>query len=221
MKSRLIVLGLFSLLTGLAHATPLPAPAEQTPMSQSTFFDAPAPDPEITGWADRCTSATTNGWAFKAPNRFILWLDVFSAPDIWLEFARRGQDPHYYLRTLESLLDPATAQNYLEWTDPRLYERWLGALAQPEFLEAVTGILTQPERIARWAALPLDPRPWHLMLNAMSPETWAKWLALPFDPRIPALVNKALAPETAEAWERVLSDPSTYPALQALQASPS
>jgi len=207
MKSILLGLGLSLLLLSPSHA----ATPDHTPARP----DLHTPNPEVSRWADRCTSATTNGWAFKAPNNFILWLDVFSAPDIWLEFARRGMDPQYVLRSLESLLDPATAQNYGEWTDPYLYERWLGALGQPDFLNAVTRILTEPDRLARWLSLPLDPRPWQLMFLAANPETWVKWLALPFDPRTQALVAKALDPRTAEAWRQILSDPATFPGLQA------
>lgn len=224
MNRILLWAGLFPPILGIslavsAETTPPPAPPATPMVSEHSVFDPPPPSAEITRWADRCTRFTTNGWAFKAPNNFILWLDVFSAPDIWLEFARRGLDPQYYVRSLDSLLDPATAQNYLEWTDPYLYERWLGALARPEFLNAVTGILTEPERLQRWTALPLDPRPWHLLLTAMSPETWAKWLTAPFDPRTQDLLAKALDPRTAEAWQRVLSDPKNYPGVQTVMPS--
>lgn len=215
MKPRFLLAILFPLMLAASPAAPA-EPQVTSPSSQYTFFDPPPPSEEISRWADRCTSFTTNGWAFKAPNNFILWLDVFSAPDIWLEFARRGLDPQYLVRSLDSLLDPATAQNYLEWTDPYLYERWLGALAKPDLLNAVAAKLSEPERLLRWAALPLDPRPWSLMFTALSPETWAKWLTAPFDPRTQALLAKALDPRTAEAWQRVLSDPKNYPGLQAL-----
>ena len=102
--------------------------------------------PQVQRWADRCTDFTANGWAFKSPANFLPWLDVFSDPGIWLEFARRGMDPQSYTRTANSLLDPAMVKNYLEWTDPAIYEKWAKALAEPDFITAVNATLFDPDK---------------------------------------------------------------------------
>jgi hypothetical protein len=176
---------------------------------------AVSPSPAVTRWADRCTDFTRNGWAFKAPRNFLQWLEVFSDPGIWLEFARRGMDPQSYVRTLSSLLDPGTVRNYLEWTDPGIYAKWAEAAAQPDFYRAVDAILSDPERAMRWAALPTDARTWHLLATATSPDTLGKWLAAPFHPDTQALVDKALDPHTALQWWQALADPANYPAVKA------
>jgi len=63
---------------------------------RQALVTAKAPSPTVTSRADRCIDFSRNGWAFKDPRNFPQWLDVFSDPGIWLEFARRGLAPRSY-----------------------------------------------------------------------------------------------------------------------------
>ena len=164
-------------------------------------------------WADRCTNFTTTTWAFKAPDNFLKWLDVFSDPAIWLEFTRRGMDPEYALRSAETLLDAETAHNFLEWADPGIPERWAVSLVRPDFYVAVSSVLFDSRRMMRWAMLPLDPKVLRLAGTAINPIIWAKWLAFPADSRVSAYVAKAMDPLTVEEWRRELADSRNYPLL--------
>ena len=176
---------------------------------------AAAPSARVLGMADRCTDFTTNGWAFKSPRNFLQWLDVFSVPDIYLEFARRAMDPRQGVRTLNSLLEPGTPRNYLEWTNPEIYTEWLRALFEPEFQQAVGGILFDPDRLMRWVALPTDPRPWELLATALDPITLGNWLTAPNEPEAQALFEKAADPATLERWTREFSEPDNYAGFNA------
>jgi hypothetical protein len=189
-----------------------PARAADAPAPSST-----GPSPQVQRWADRCTDFTTNGWAFKAPANFLPWLDVFSDPGVWLEFARRGLDPQAYVRTASSLLEPDMVKNYLEWTDPVIYEKWTRALAEPQFMTAVNATLFDPGKFMRWVMLPLDPKPWNILLTAVHPETWGKWLSAPLDPRTQALWAKAADPNTPLRLLEALQDPDNYPGLLVLE----
>lgn len=175
--------------------------------------DVAAPSANVIRWADRCTDLTRGGWAFKGPRNFLQWLDVFSDPAIWLEFGRRGLDPQSYVRSLSSALDPRTAKNFLEWSDPAIYEKWTRAATEPDFNTAVNAILFDPGRAMRWAMLPVDARAWQLLATAINPETGMKWLLAPWHPGTQALIAKALDPETALNWSRTLTDPASYPIL--------
>lgn len=166
-------------------------------------------------WADRCTNFTTTTWAFKAPDNFLKWLDVYSDPAIYVEYARRSLDPDYVLRGGQSLLDAGTARNFLEWADPAIPAKWAGALAQPEFYGAVSAMLFDPGRAMRWAMLPVDPKLWRAAASALAPDTWAKWLALPANPLLAEILAKAQDPITADEWLRELQDPGNYPFLAA------
>jgi hypothetical protein len=207
-KTRTLATAMLALLVGNAWSgndTATPTSASQA--GQTTT--------NITRWADRCTNFTSNGWAFKAPRNFLQWLEVFSDPGIYLEFGRRGLDPRYLVASLDSLLDPGTPRNYLEWTNPDIYNKWLQAAAEPGFYTAVNSILFDPGRMMRWVMLPLDGKAWELVGTAINPVTWLKWLNAPLDPRTQALFAKAANPETAQRWLDALGDPKNTPWLHA------
>ena len=188
------------------------APLGQGAMAEEAPSTATPPG-KVQRWADRCTDFTTNGWAFKAPNNFLAWLDVFSDPGIWLEFGKRGLDPQSYVRSANSLLEPAMVKNYLEWTDPVIYEKWAAALADPQFITSVNTTLFDPGRMMRWAMLPLDSKAWDLLLATANPETWLKWLTTPSDPQVQGLYNRLLDPKTAQDLWQALQDPANYPGM--------
>jgi|GEM_PF-2925293 len=162
-------------------------------------------------FADRCTDFTTNSWAFKAPRNFLKWLDVFTDPAIYLEFADRGMDPQSYVRSLSSMLDPGTPRNYLEWSNPEIYNQWAQSAFEPEFYTAVNSILFDPGRMMRWVMLPIDERAWSVLGKAINPTTWVKWMNAPFDPKTQELLAKAANPETTRLWLEALGDPNNTP----------
>jgi len=187
--------------------------AAGVPATDASIPSAATVSTPVQRWADRCTDFTTNGWAFKAPANFLPWLEVFSDPGIWLEFAQRGLDPQTYVRSANSLLEPGMVKNYLEWTDPVIYEKWSKALAEPQFITAVNAILFDPGKFMRWVMLPLDPKPWRILLTAVQPETLGKWLNAPADPRTQALLAKAADPNTLLRLLEALRDPGNYPGM--------
>lgn len=209
---------IFPLLIGVAHAAAPESPVSAVVVPEAAVPNAepgPAADAQ-TGtqrFADRCTDFTTNSWAFKAPRNFLKWLDVFTDPAIYIEFAGRSLDPQSYVRSLSTILDPGTAKNYLEWTNPEIPAKWAKAAAEPEFYTAVNTILFDPGRLMRWVMLPLDGKAWSVVGKSLDPNTWLKWLYAPTDPKTQALVAKALDPETARLWLDALGDPKNSPWL--------
>ena len=204
MKPRSLLLALAVLPVAMAGAR-----ADDTPAREV----APATHPAsaTVQMADRCSNFTTNTWGFKGPRNFLKWLDVFSDPGIYLEYARRGMDPQFWVAGLDSLMDPGTPRNYLEWTNPEIYSKWARAAAEPEFYTAVNSILFDPGRMMRWVMLPLDGKTWELAGTAINPATWLKWLNAPLDPKTQALFAKAANPETAQRWLDALGDPKNVP----------
>ncbi|OYY93458.1 MAG: hypothetical protein B7Y41_11895 [Hydrogenophilales bacterium 28-61-23] len=202
MKLKHLALALLPLLIDATHA----AAPDLSPQTSADPVKT-----ETQRFADRCTDFTANGWAFKAPRNFLKWLDVFTDPGIYLEFANRSLDPQSYVRSLTSLLDPATPRNYLEWSNPEIYNRWAQAAAQPEFYTAVNSILFDPGRMMRWAMLPIDGRAWSVAGNAANPNTWLKWLNAPADPKTQELFAKAANPETVQRWLDAVVDPNNTP----------
>jgi hypothetical protein len=164
----------------------------------------------VQAWADRCTDFTINSWGFKDPKNFVKWVEMFSEPAIWLEFAKRAEHPKSWVRVANTLVDPRTAKNYLEWTDPEIYLKWAVSFMNPEFYYSLMLPFLDPTKYVRWATVPLDPRFQDLVVNAINPETLMSWLSAPIDPDNWTPLIKALDPENMLRWAQVLTDPSNY-----------
>lgn len=180
-------------------------------VASNAWASEPISDANVLRWADRCTNFTINGWAFRAPANFLPWLDVFSEPSIWLEFARRGQNPQTFVTMANSALEPEAVKNQLEWTDPIIIEKWSRALVDPEFINAVGVRVLDPDKMVRWMMLPLDERVWKLAWNGLQPETWMAWLAAPGDTRTQAFFTRLTDPATAQGLLAALQNPDNYP----------
>jgi hypothetical protein len=80
-------------------------------------------------------------------------------------------------------------------------------------MTAVSATLFDPGKLMRWVMLPLDPKPWRILLTALHPDTLGKWLNAPLDPRTQALVAKAADPNTPLRLLEALRDPDNYPGM--------
>jgi len=208
MKPNYLALALLPLMINMAHATPSTAPAAAAEAPQVSVDAKTIAAQRV---ADRCTDFTANGWAFKAPRNFIKWLDVFTTPEIYIEFANRSLDPQSYVRTLSSMLQPEAVKNHLEWSNPEIYNQWAQSAADPGFYDAVVAIMLDTNRLTSWLMLPVDERAWSVLGNALNPNTWLKWLNAPADPATQALFAKAADPETTRLWFEALGDPNNTP----------
>ena len=172
------------------------------------------PPPAAVGdWADRCSDFTVNSWSFKDPKNFALWLNTFTEPAIYMEFGERMQEPRNWSKMLGTLVDPGTAKNYLEWSDPAIYAKWAGAAANPAFYTSVMMPFLDPGKYMRWMMAPLNPRAWAMATNMMNPALWTKWATAPADPQILAPLAKAGDPNNLTRWTQVLNDPRSYSGL--------
>jgi hypothetical protein len=125
-----------------------------------------------------------------------------------MEFARRMEDPESYARVVSLMMDPATAKNYLEWSDPAIYAKWLQALVDPNFYTAVMRPVIDPTTYLRWMALPVDQRAWSVGLNTMNPMVWMKWMTAGLNPKIISPFFKAADPSTSARWLQAAADPA-------------
>jgi hypothetical protein len=186
-----------------------PAPDRLSPAPYIVPGAQPAPT-SVSGWADRCTDFTINGWGFKDPKNFVKLMQVFSNPAIYLEFARRMQDPESYSRVASLMMDPRTAKNYLEWSDPTIYLKWMQAFIDPGFyLESMRPFL-DPSTYIRWMALPVDQRAWSAGVNMMNPAMWMKWMTAGANPRVSEPLVKTSDPEAPIKWLQTAGDPANF-----------
>lgn len=213
---------LFAASVQAADPAPAQPAAQQAPAQAPAKAQAPGwqPAPEnVSAWADRCTDFTVNSWGFKDPKNTIQLIGMFSDPAIFLEFAQRTLNPESYARIAGTLLDPATASNYLEWTDPVIYTRWSAALMDPNFYTQAMQPMLDPATYMRWASASMDPRWWGVGVQAMNPGTWMNWAMAPLNPKVMAPVMKAADLNNTLKWSQAMADPANYRFLNVLSGA--
>lgn len=217
MKHSAVILCGSLLLTNLACGAEA-APA-QAPSGDKSPGWQPAPT-TINDWADRCTDTTVNGWGFKDPKNFVKLMGLFSNPDIYLEFSRRMQDPESYARIAGLMMDPRTVKNYMEWSDPSIYTKWMQASMDPNFYFEVMRPFMDPSTYLHWMALPMDQRAWSVGANMMNPGMWMKWMTAGTNPKVTEPLAKASDPNTSMKWLQAASDPANFRAWNGWSPNP-
>jgi hypothetical protein len=217
MKRPALILYSSILFTTLACAAE-PEPG-QAPIGGKSPGWQPAPT-SVSDWADRCTDFTVNGWGFKDPKNFVKLMELFSNPAIYVEFSRRMQDPESYARIAGLMMDPATAKNYMEWSDPAIYAKWMQASMDPNFYFSAMRPFMDPATYLRWMALPMDQGAWSVGANMMNPAMWMKWMTAGMNPKVMQPLAKAADPNTSMQWLQAAGDPANFRAWSGWTPTP-
>lgn len=156
-------------------------------------------------WLAQMLDAKKNGAAFKDPAVFAEWLDAVTEPRFMTALAVTAVDPATYPKVLADAIDPAATRNWLEFTDPQLYLRWMLASASPSFQQAIISRMTDPAKMKRWIEIMARPDGYVPAARAMQPVmpmawfaamggqvTGQEWLKLPAG-RIPGVSSEAEA----------------------------
>lgn len=150
-------------------------------------------------WLAKMLDGRKNGTAFKDPEAFAAWLDAVTEPRFMTALAAVAVDPATYPKALSDAVDPATARNWAEFTDPQLYLRWMLASGTPSFQQAIIHKMTDPAKLRRWletASHPAQLAP----LAAAVERAPAAWLRASGDPSSYAPLARLAQPGTPLAW---------------------
>jgi hypothetical protein len=208
MKWHALMIVSATILSATAAFGAVPEAQPESPNRQPPGWQPP---PTAVGeWADRCTDFTVNSWGFKDPKNFVRLIELFSDPAIYLEFANRMQDPESYARSASSLLEPEAVKNYLEWSDPTIYTKWLQATLDPNFYTAALRPFLDMGTYMRWMILPSDPRVWSTGVNMANPAMWLKWLAAPLNPKVLEPLVKLTDVNNGARWLAALGEPTNF-----------
>ncbi len=102
-------------------------------------------------WLDRMIDPTRNGLILRQPHLLAEWLDAVTEPKFMTALATVALDPETYPKTLNRLVDPATARNWSESMDPEILMRWMAAGLDPRVYQAVFQHMFDPKKYLRWA----------------------------------------------------------------------
>lgn len=102
-------------------------------------------------WLARMIDPSRNGLILKHPKHLAAWLDAVTEPRFMTALASVARDTATYPNTLNRLLDPATARNWVEFIDPEIFMRWLATGMDPRLYQAVFQQMFDPNKYLRWA----------------------------------------------------------------------
>ncbi len=170
--------------------------------------------------ADKMLDPTRNASAFKDPNAFAEWAGNMMNPATTLALTQKGIDPNTYIRMMAAGLNPATMQNYMQFSDPAVMMKWMAAGMDPNFYARLMGMGLNPANYLGWMAAPLSPQALGLMAAPLNPGLYANWMAAPMSP---GAVNTMMAPMNPNLymnWMGASMNPATYGTWGQMLAAP-
>ena len=214
--NRLSALFAAFVVSGIAQAADAPAaPVPTTPQE----------------WAGKMLDPTQNTAAFKDPAAFQQWTNAMLNPATSMAMMQQGMDPNTTLRLLSGLMNPASMQNYMQFTDPAVAMKWMGAGMDPRFATALLSQGLNPNVYMNMMAAPVSPQMMNMGTQMLNPSMYGNWMTAPVSP---AAVNTMMAPlnpnmytnwmgagmnpNTYGSWGQMMSLPTAQPA--AIQLDP-
>jgi len=170
--------------------------------------------------ADRMLDPTRNASAFKDPNAFAEWAGNMMNPATTLALTQKGIDPNTYIRMMAAGLNPATMQNYMQFSDPAVMMKWMAAGMDPNFYARLMGMGLNPANYLGWMAAPLSPQALGLMAAPLNPGLYANWMAAPVSPQAVNTMMAPMNPNLYMNWMGAGMNPATYGTWGQMLAAP-
>jgi outer membrane protein OmpA-like peptidoglycan-associated protein len=170
-------------------------PTVVLPIPNMSSPAAAAQDKNAQKWMERMSDFTQNASAFKDPKVFTQWYGAMTDPSIVAAAMESGMEPGYWIRMMQSMMQPAAIQNYMAFLNPNVSAQWLGGMMDPGFYLQNTWSMVDPAKMMRWMMLPLDPKFMQASINMMNPNTYMKWMMAPMDPRVWGLMFAPMNPQ--------------------------
>ncbi|MBU1664995.1 MAG: hypothetical protein KKG92_06300 [Gammaproteobacteria bacterium] len=170
--------------------------------------------------ADKMLDPTRNASAFKDPKAFTEWANNLMNPATSLALAQKGIDPNTYIRMLAASMNPATMQNYMQFTDPNMAMKWLAASMNPNFYTALMAPGMNPATYMNWMGAPVSPQALNMMAAPLNPAMYGNWMTAPMNP---GAVNAMMAPMNPNLYMNWLGagmNPATYGTWGQMLAAP-
>jgi hypothetical protein len=161
-------------------------------------------------WLNRMTNFTRNASAYRDPKVFVPWSNAVTEPGFYTEMGTQMLEPGNWYRMFGSMMDPRSMNNYMQFSDPNMYMKWMAASMDPNFYTALMTQWADPGKMMRWAMMPMDPKVWGLMMHSMNPNLYMKWMMEPVDPKLWSLMMQPMNPGLYTSWMGNSMNPQTY-----------
>ena len=177
-----------------------------------------ADTPEAT--ADKMLDPTRNASAFKDPQAFTAWAANLMNPATSMALAQKGIDPNTYIRMMAASMNPATMQNYMQFTDPNVAMKWMAAGMNPNFYTALMAPGMNPSTYTNWMAAPMSPQAMNLMAAPLNPALMGNWMTAPVSPAAMNAMMAPMNPGLYTNWMGAGMNPATYGTWGQMMAAP-
>lgn len=182
--------------------------AVMLPIPNMSSPAAAAQDKNAQKWMERMSDFTQNASAFKDPKVFTQWYGAMTDPSIVAAAMESGMEPGYWIRMMQSMMQPAAIQNYMAFLNPNVSAQWLGGMMDPGFYLQNSWSMLDPNKVMRWMMLPMDPKFMQASINMMNPNTYMKWMMAPMDPRVWGLMFAPMNPQLYGSMAGALVNPA-------------
>ncbi len=173
--------------------------------------EAPATAPSSPdAWAHRMMNPTQNASAFKDPAAFMAWTQAMADPATGKALLKQGMDSATYISMAGGMMNPATMQNYMQFADPGLATKWMGAGMDPRFLNGMLGMGMNPGMYGNWMAAPMNPQMWAPAMQMLQPTTMGNMMMAPLSPAAMNTMMLPMSPQTYMQWMNAGINPATY-----------
>lgn len=172
-------------------------------------------------WVRYLSDFTRNAEMVADPKKFVAALSAVSEPGFIAAATNAMLDQNLYMRSLGTLADPKAYSNYARLFDPATVMNWMSALTNPQFVNALTYVMTDPGKAMRWALAPMDPKVVSTALNMVNPNAYLRLGTTALDPRMLNLATMPMNPNWYGAWAGAAANPNSYgPTLSGWMAQP-
>lgn len=161
-------------------------------------------------WAEKMLDPTQNASAFKDPAAFQQWSAAMMNPATSMALMQQGMDPNTVIRMLSGLMNPASMQNAMQFSDPNIAIKWMAAGIDPRFAANLLSQGLNPNAYLNMMQAPLSPQMLGMGAQMLNPGMYGNWLAAPTQP---AALNAMMAPMNPGMymnWMGAGMNPNTY-----------
>ncbi len=169
---------------------------------------AMATTPEAT--LARMTDMTTNTAAFKDPKTFVQWVNTTTEPGFYTLMGNNMMAPNNWTKMMATGLDPRALTNYMQFTDPAVAAKWMGAAMDPQFYTALMTPMMDPAKSMRWMMMPMDPKVMNMGMQMLNPQTSMNWMMAPMSPQSMNMMMAPMNPNLYTSWMGAGMNPATY-----------
>ncbi len=104
----------------------------------------------------------------------------------------------------------AAFQNYMQFMDPAVSMKWMGAAMDPNFYTAAMAPFMNPNLYMKWMMAPMDPRAMQMGMQMMNPGMYTNWMMAPMSPQAMNAMMAPMNPATYTNWMNTAVNPATY-----------